>query len=207
MEGNGVPRGKKQNMKFKNYILLLVTVISFVLCTSAVAQTSGRASYYGNRFHGRMTSDGSVYHRDSMTCAHRTLPFGTVLKVTNKKNGKVVVVRVNDRGPYVRGRVIDLSYAAAKHLGMLNQGVAAVKIENLGHESDPLVAQQLKSNGLEQFLDVSLPEFHFLDVKTGESYTVSEWREHDEQLRQRRLNEANAKRSYRIAEGKLTAFK
>lgn len=194
-------------MNFKNYILLLVTVISFVLSTSAVAQTSGRASYYGNRFHGRMTSEGSVYHRDSMTCAHRTLPFGTVLKVTNKKNGKVVVVRVNDRGPFVRGRVIDLSYAAAKHLGMLAQGVVAVKIEKLGHESDPLVAQQLKSNGLDQFLDVTLPEFHFLDVKTGVSYTMSEWQKRDEEMRKRRLNEANAKRSYRIAPDRLTAFK
>lgn len=194
-------------MKFKNYILLLVTVISFVLSTSAVAQTSGRASYYGKRFHGRMTSDGSVYHRDSMTCAHRTLPFGTVLKVTNKKNGKAVIVRVNDRGPYIRGRVLDLSYAAAKHIGMLAQGVASVKIENLGHDSDPLVAQKLRTNGLEQYLDVAMPAFHFLDVNTGESYTMDEWREHDEKLRQQRLNEAAARKSYRIKDDRLTAFK
>ena len=197
-------------MKFKNCILLLVTLISFVLSTPAVAQISGRASYYGNQFHGRHTSDGSIYHRDSMTCAHRTLPFGTVLKVTNKANGKKVVVRVNDRGPFVRGRMIDLSYAAAKYIGMLHAGVVAVEIENLGHDSDPLVAQKLKSNGLEQFLDLVLPEFHFLDIRTGESYTMAEWQERDEQLRQQRLNASKAQQekvSYRILDEKLTAYK
>ena len=196
-------------MNFKNYILLLVTVISFVLSTPAAAQTSGRASYYGKQFHGRLTSDGSVYHRDSMTCAHRTLPFGTVLKITNKKNGKDVIVRVNDRGPYIRGRVVDLSYAAAKHIGMLQQGVASVTIENLGHDSDPLVAQKLKPNKSFQFLDLAVPEFHFLDIRSGESYTMDEWQEREEELRQQRLNASKAKQhaSYRILDEKLTAYK
>ena len=197
-------------MKFKNYILLLVTVLSFVLLsTPAVAQTSGRASYYGNQFHGRLTSDGSVYHRDSMTCAHRTLPFGTVLKVTNKRNGKKVVVRVNDRGPFIRGRVLDLSYAAAKHIDMLVQGVASVSIENLGHDSDPLVAQQLNSNFWNPFLDMVMPEFHFLDVRSGESYTMEEWKQHEEELREQSLKASKAKQtaSYRILDEKLTAYK
>jgi rare lipoprotein A len=70
-------------------------------------------------------------HHDSLTCAHRTFPFGTLLQVTNPANGRVVVVRVNDRGPYVRGRIIDLSWGAARELGILSQGIATVTVEPL----------------------------------------------------------------------------
>ena len=85
---------------------------------------SGKASYYGPGFHGRRTASGEKFDMHDMTAAHRSLPFGTKLKVTNVTNGKTAIVRVNDRGPYSGGRVLDLSVAAAKQIGSINSGVA-----------------------------------------------------------------------------------
>lgn len=89
------------------------------------------ASYYADKFHGRKTASGSIYHRDSLTCAHKTLPFGTVLKVTNPHNNKEVIVKVTDRGPFIKGRSIDLSYAAARYIGILSRGISKVQIQQL----------------------------------------------------------------------------
>lgn len=89
----------------------------------------GKATYYSKRATGARTSSGERLHHDSLTCAHRTYPFGTRLKVTNPSNGRSVIVRVTDRGPFARGRIIDLSWRAAKELGMLSQGVAMVTVE------------------------------------------------------------------------------
>lgn len=98
----------------------------------------GKASYYSKKWTGRKTANGDRLHHDSMTCAHKTHPFGTLLKVTNPDNGKVVIVRVNDRGPYSRGRIIDLSWGAARELGILAKGVAKVEIEKFtGHLTPP----------------------------------------------------------------------
>ena len=88
---------------------------------------SGLASYYGKEFHGRRCASGETFDMHALTAAHRTLPFGTIVKVTNDANGKSVQVRINDRGPFVADRIIDLSYAAAKAIGMLSVG--PVKIE------------------------------------------------------------------------------
>lgn len=88
----------------------------------------GLASYYADRFHGRRTASGERYDREEFTAAHRRLPFGTVVRVTRLANGRSVVVRINDRGPFVRGRVIDLSYAAAREIGMLRKGVVKVQL-------------------------------------------------------------------------------
>ena len=90
---------------------------------------TGKASYYAKKFSGRKTASGERLHHDSLTCAHRTYPFGTQLKVTNPANGKTVIVRVTDRGPYVKGRIIDLSVRAAKELGIIAQGIAPVVVE------------------------------------------------------------------------------
>ena len=91
------------------------------------ASFSGRASYYGPKFHGRMTASGEAFNMYELTAAHRTLPFGTILKVTNLANGKSVTVKVNDRGPFKKNRVLDLSYAAAKKIGMVQSGTARIK--------------------------------------------------------------------------------
>ncbi len=90
---------------------------------------TGIASYYGRRFHGRRTANGERFNMRAMTAAHRTLPFGTRVRVTNPRNGRSVIVRVNDRGPFIRGRSIDLSRAAAEKIGMIAHGHARVKME------------------------------------------------------------------------------
>lgn len=87
------------------------------------------ASYYAEKYHGRKTANGEIFNMNAMTCAHKTLPFNTVLRVTNLANGKNVQVRVNDRGPFVNGREIDLSKGAAIKLDMMTSGTARVKIE------------------------------------------------------------------------------
>lgn len=99
--------------------------------TSAHKPLVGIASYYGKKFHGRNTANGEVFNNNALTAAHLTLPFGSKVKVTCLKNGKSVIVRINDRGPHVRGRIIDLSYAAAKKIGLIKLGTTKVKLEVL----------------------------------------------------------------------------
>ncbi len=101
----------------------------------------GTASWYGGRDIGRLTASGERYHRMDITAAHRRLPFNTLVLVTNLKNGKAVVVRINDRGPYAKGRIIDLSFEAAKSIGLLECGIAKVCLEIL----DPAEIQEFIS--------------------------------------------------------------
>ncbi|RMF42068.1 MAG: septal ring lytic transglycosylase RlpA family protein [Deltaproteobacteria bacterium] len=95
----------------------------------------GTASWYGPKFHGRKTSNGETFDMYALTAAHKTLPLGVSVRVTNLNNGRQVVVRVNDRGPFVAGRVIDLSFAAAKQLDMVDAGTAPVRVEALGYRA------------------------------------------------------------------------
>jgi rare lipoprotein A len=95
---------------------------------------TGLASYYAGEHDGLRTASGERYDMDELTAAHRTLPFGTRVRVTNLQNGRRVVVRINDRGPFRRGRVIDVSYAAARRLGLVRSGVAKVRIQVLAGE-------------------------------------------------------------------------
>ena len=92
---------------------------------------TGKASYYGDRHHGQRTASGERFDQNALTAAHRTLPFGTRVRVTNLNNERSVVLRINDRGPFVRGRVIDVSRAAAVRLDMLRAGVVPVRVEAL----------------------------------------------------------------------------
>ncbi|HEY6907647.1 MAG TPA: septal ring lytic transglycosylase RlpA family protein [Ignavibacteriaceae bacterium] len=89
------------------------------------------ASWYGPRFHGRKTANGEIYDQMAFTAAHKGLKFGTLLKITNPKNDQFVIVRINDRGPYIGGRQLDLSRAAALQLGMMKRGVLKVKVDEL----------------------------------------------------------------------------
>ena len=100
----------------------------------------GIASWYGEDFHGWMTANGEIYDMEALTAAHRTLPLGTAILVTNVENGKQVRVRINDRGPYLYGRVLDLSLAGARALDMVDSGVAAVQLEVVGDQSAGLVS-------------------------------------------------------------------
>ncbi|MEE4272882.1 MAG: septal ring lytic transglycosylase RlpA family protein [Thermoanaerobaculales bacterium] len=97
----------------------------------------GLASWYGEPYHGRRTASGEIYDMHEMTAAHRTLEFGTVVKVTRRDTGSDVKVRVNDRGPFIKGRIIDLSFAAAKKIGLDIDGVAPVKVVVIGFDETP----------------------------------------------------------------------
>lgn len=96
----------------------------------------GKASYYAHKFHGRTTASGEIYDENEMTAAHKTLPFGTMVRVTNLVNGNRVTVRINDRGPFVEGRIIDLSFRAAGQLDMIAAGVVPVRVEILRTDED-----------------------------------------------------------------------
>jgi len=141
---------KNYNVRGKNYS---------VLATEKNFKQTGIASWYGNKFHGHLTSNGETYDMYSMSAAHKNLPLPTYVKVTNHLNKKSVIVRVNDRGPFHENRVIDLSYSAAFKLGMLKKGTAIVTIEaintdkNIERESTPIgyiqvLATQHKKNAL-----------------------------------------------------------
>ena len=90
-----------------------------------------RASWYCPRFHGRFTANGEIYNQNAMTAAHKSMKFGTILRITNPRNNKSVIVRINDRGPYIPGRQIDLSKAAAEELDVIKNGVKRLKIEEI----------------------------------------------------------------------------
>lgn len=92
---------------------------------------SGKASWYGEKYHGRKTASGEKYNMNDMTAAHKKLPFGTKVKVTSKINGQSVIVRINDRGPFAKNRIIDVSKAAAKKLGMIQKGEIPVTLNVL----------------------------------------------------------------------------
>ena len=116
-------------------IVLAATVGLWTSCSSRPPllepggfEAVGLASYYGHKFHGRRTASGERYDMKAMTAAHPALAFGTRVEVTNLRNGRKVMVRINDRGPFIKGRIIDLSYAAAKQIGMLSRGVVKVSI-------------------------------------------------------------------------------
>ena len=117
-------------------IAAISVLLSLLLCGCAGSRAArksgpcerGQASWYGGHFHGRETASGETYDKEALTAAHRELPFGTIVKVTNEKNGWTCNVRINDRGPFVRGRVIDVSEAAARQLGMIGDGVVPVSV-------------------------------------------------------------------------------
>lgn len=123
----------------------------------------GTASYYGRELHGRRTSSGERFSKHKLTAAHPTLAFGTMVKVTNLDNGKSVTVRINDRGPSTKKRIIDVSYAAAKKLGMVAAGTAQVRIEALKEEVDPAVPVS------EPESEDTPRELYQLDVKLAET--------------------------------------
>lgn len=112
-------------------LVLAVSVLATSLLVTTPTQamvTDGMASYYGARFHGRLTASGERFNMHKLTAAHRTLKFGTRVMVTNKANGRSIAVTINDRGPFIKGRSIDLSKSAAEELGMIGRGVAPVKL-------------------------------------------------------------------------------
>jgi len=126
-------------MRPSRNILLLLCLVLFlpVACSSTGApRTSGlteqgTASWYGPGFHGKLTASGEKFNQSAMTAAHKKYPFGTLVRVTNLRNGRSVEVRINDRGPFVKGRIIDLSQGAAKKIDMIQAGTVPVRLDVL----------------------------------------------------------------------------
>lgn len=116
------------SQKKVSYFLPIVCCLLFASCGKFITE-NGKASYYGNEFNGRKTASGQVFDKNKLTAAHKTLPFGTVVTVKNVSNGQTVKVTITDRGPYAKGRIIDLSEKAAANIGMINQGVAQVQLK------------------------------------------------------------------------------
>ena len=157
---------------------IVLTTLTLLICFTALAQSqSGKASFYSKSFSGRKTASGERLHHDSLTCAHRTYPFGTLLLVTNPANGNQVIVKVTDRGPYVDGRIIDLSVRAARELGIIAQGIAPVIVEKF----DPSVIPFKPSDFFNK------PE---LDLSTNDGDAAKPiWVELSEQMKKRQQEE------------------
>ena len=126
----------------KRHFLLIIGLLILAPLFSEVYKTGVTASYYAEDFHGKRTSNGEHFNMNDYTCAHKSLPFNTILKVTNLANGKTCEVRVNDRGPFVASREIDLSKAAAVKLGMIGTGTTKVKLEIVKRGPDTKLSQQ-----------------------------------------------------------------
>ena len=144
----------------QRFIVLITALLSL---TALHAQERGKASYYSNSLHGRRMSSGVKYHRDSMFCAHKRYELGQLLQVTNVSNGKSVIVKVADRGPHARGRIIDLSYAAAKAIGIISAGVAMVEV------------RPVKNNITVPYKDDSKQELPELDFEISSDLTPSDY--------------------------------
>lgn len=176
-----------------------------VLNSSRGFTQTGTASWYGKKFHGHLTSNGEVYDMYAMSAAHTRLPLPTYVRVTNIANNRQVIVRVNDRGPFVGNRIIDLSYAAAYRLDMVNTGVAKVRIEAI----DP-VQWQAKNKGTSQALASSRgQEGVFLQVAAlGNAQAAERLQLRVQQLTQapvRVLSEQGVRSIYRVQVGPLEA--
>ncbi|RMF98294.1 MAG: septal ring lytic transglycosylase RlpA family protein [Candidatus Schekmanbacteria bacterium] len=138
---NSISKNIRLQKDIKRFLCIL-SILSFLSCAISIPEKKetkkvskvtyrerGIASWYGKKFHGRLTASGEVYDMYGISAAHKTLPLGTVCKVTNLRNGRSIVLRINDRGPFVKGRIIDLSYGAAKKLGFAKEGLTEVLIE------------------------------------------------------------------------------
>ena len=118
---------------------LTFLILLFLTIPGLFGAEEGLASWYGGKFQGRLTANGERFDTNKLTAAHKTLPFNTMVRVTNLETGRHVEVRINDRGPFVEGRIIDLSRAAAEEIGMTGQGVAKVRVEPLTSLKSPLM--------------------------------------------------------------------
>ncbi len=139
---------------------LLVLLLIHASSVSIAQIQTGKASFYADKFEGQMTASGEKYRHSKLTGAHKTLPFGTVVRVTNLSNQKQVEVTINDRGPYVEGRIIDLSRSAAEQLGYVNQGLTDVSIEVLnagdGKSPAPVILQDTAPPDEKEFYDLDV---------------------------------------------------
>lgn len=138
------------------FILFVLTTFSFTIANakSTVGSTyTGSASFYGSRHHGNKTASGERFNMYGLTAAHRSLPLGCTIRVTNKDNGKSVILKVNDRGPFHGNRVLDVSQGAAKQLGFIKQGLAKINIEVLSLPEKKLKVHNVKFTNIDERVD------------------------------------------------------
>lgn len=154
-------------MRLRIFLIALTATLGLIPC--AAQKQHGKASFYSKKATGSRSASGQKIHHDSLTCAHKFYPFGTRLKVTNLSNDKSVIVKVIDRGPFGKGRIIDLSWAAAKEIGMIAQGVARVKVEML---ENPIPFKPE---------DPKLPKLDFEYAETNKEF-VGNWNITDKKL-------------------------
>jgi len=172
-------------------MVIIISHFSFLIPHSSAQTQQGKASYYARKFTGRKTASGERMHHDSLTCAHRTYPFGTKLKVTNPANGQSVIVRVTDRGPYVKGRIIDLSARAAREIGIIAQGIAPVVVERYNPPIIPFKPDD----------DIDIPDFEIGTNEGSDSKPlwVALKEDRDRKLREQKAREEEALKKKELA--------
>lgn len=141
---DAIPRHEQRTIAGNKNPYTVLGKTYHLLSDESAYKERGKASWYGRKFHGRRTSNGEIYDMYAMTAAHKTLPIPSYVRVTNLNNGKTAVVRVNDRGPFHSGRIIDLSYAAAQRLGILGEGTGLVEVEIVLPNEAPSTPLQAK---------------------------------------------------------------
>ena len=171
-------------MIVKNRIALVATLLTLGFTPLQSQELEqGKASFYAKRLAGRKTASGERLHNDSLTCAHRSYPFGTLLKVMNPANGRSVIVRVTDRGPYVRGRIIDVSWRAAKELGIIGEGIATVFVS----KANTFVVPFLPTD------EIDLPELE-LETNDGSTDITPYWQDMKKDLQETRQVQNTSKK-------------
>ena len=172
-------------MLLKLKIALVATLLTLGFTPLSAQHTQrGKASFYAKRFSGRKTASGERLHPDSLTCAHRTYPFGTMLQVYNPANGRSVIVRVTDRGPYIRSRIIDLSWRAAKELDIISQGIAAVIVQKVSAINIPFLPED----------EIEIPELE-LETNDGSTGMVPFWQDMKKDLQESQQDHNKTKKS------------
>lgn len=181
------------SQQFVGYVMLCLSLLLTTTndaCAQSTNQQKGKASYYSRRANGARTSSGERLNNDSLVCAHRKYPFGTKLLVRNPANGKEVVVRVIDRGPFVRGRIIDISYEAARRIGMLSTGVAMVEVSEYDETQVPYKPKEYHAPELE------------LEMNSGGDVSNPAWKKdkaEKEALKEKQRKEKAAHNSHKNA--------
>jgi len=186
-------------MKLRTLFILVSFCSAMLMSAQQDYRATGIASYYGKALHGRKTSSGERFDMYKMTCAHRTLPFGTILNVRDIKTGRSVQVRVTDRGPFGRGRIVDLSLAAARELGIESRGIAQVEVT---------ISQPEKK---EQEAPLRMPnterrhELQLFDPITGDYYAVSDWNNIDKHPEREAELQRRAQNHWHVLQNKMSA--
>lgn len=182
---------------YLKYVLIFILLLLIAACSSTTETTkydnaegklieTGEASWYGSNFHGKQTANGERFDQYDLTAAHRTLPFGSILKVVNKRNNQSVIIRINDRGPYAKSRIIDLSRKAAEIIDMINSGHAEVDIFLLNNSKLPT--------------DLKIPHY---TVQVGSYKTLRDAKSFSKNISNSRIVESivNEEKYYRIYVG------